>query len=323
MPAAEPVADKAIQHISRAVPAFPQSTPLGEIRRRMAAARYDDWDWIYGLDGDGRLAGRASIGSLLGEGPERSLSAVLEPVGVTAGPDDDQEHVAHAALAGRIPVVPVVADSGQFLGVVPPAALIEVLAHEHTEDLHRLAGIQRRAAPVDAALEESSLRRLLHRLPWLIVGLAGALGSALIVADFEEVLRHSVALAFFVPAVVYLADAVGTQTEALTVRGLALGDRPLGHLFLLETATGCMIGLVLGGLALPVVWLLFGQWELAVTVAGGIVVASTAAASIGLLLPCLIGRFGFDPAFGSGPLATVIQDLLTLIIYFALGSALL
>jgi magnesium transporter len=30
---------------------------------------------------------------------------------------------------------------------------------------------------------------------------------------------------------------------------------------------------------------------------------------------------GRDPAFGSGPLATVVQDLLTLCIYFALAVA--
>jgi magnesium transporter len=36
----------------------------------------------------------------------------------------------------------------------------------------------------------------------------------------------------------------------------------------------------------------------------------------------LFGRFGADPAFGSGPLATVVQDLLSLLIYFAVASAL-
>jgi magnesium transporter len=29
---------------------------------------------------------------------------------------------------------------------------------------------------------------------------------------------------------------------------------------------------------------------------------------------------GRDPAFGSGPLATVIQDLLSILIYFAIAS---
>jgi magnesium transporter len=49
------------------------------------------------------------------------------------------------------------------------------------------------------------------------------MASALIVGAFEEQLETKVLLAFFVPAVVYMADAVGTQTETLLIRGLAVG----------------------------------------------------------------------------------------------------
>jgi magnesium transporter len=44
---------------------------------------------------------------------------------------------------------------------------------------------------------------------------------------------------------------------------------------------------------------------------------------IALVLPSLLHRLGHDPAFGSGPLATVIQDVLTILIYFATVAALL
>jgi magnesium transporter len=35
-----------------------------------------------------------------------------------------------------------------------------------------------------------------------------------------------------------------------------------------------------------------------------------------------LNRLGKDPAFGSGPLATVVQDLLSIAIYFGITSAL-
>jgi magnesium transporter len=38
-------------------------------------------------------------------------------------------------------------------------------------------------------------------------------------------------------------------------------------------------------------------------------------------LPWGFSKLGLDPAFGSGPLSTVIQDLLSLAIYFALATA--
>ncbi|MGZ8725355.1 MAG: magnesium transporter [Aeromicrobium sp.] len=40
-------------------------------------------------------------------------------------------------------------------------------------------------------------------------------------------------------------------------------------------------------------------------------------------LPWLIDRLGRDPAFGSGPLATVVQDVLSLLIYFLIAMSIL
>jgi magnesium transporter len=56
-------------------------------------------------------------------------------------------------------------------------------------------------------------------------------------------------------------------------------------------------------------------------IAAAVAIAVTAASSIAVLvalaLPWLLQRLGSDPAFGSGPLATVIQDLLSIVIYLA------
>jgi magnesium transporter len=38
-------------------------------------------------------------------------------------------------------------------------------------------------------------------------------------------------------------------------------------------------------------------------------------------LPWLFARRGWDPAYGSGPVATVIQDILTILVYFSVLRA--
>ena len=73
------------------------------------------------------------------------------------------------------------------------------------------------------ASEEPVVKRFWHRVPWLLVGLLGALLAADIVGAYEQQLQANVMLAFFIPGIVYLADAVGTQTEALVIRGLSVG----------------------------------------------------------------------------------------------------
>lgn len=71
-----------------------------------------------------------------------------------------------------------------------------------------------------ATTVEGVQKRLVHRLPWLGIGLLGAMVSAWMVGAAEEELSRTVTVAFFLPAIVYMADAVGTQTEVLAVRGL-------------------------------------------------------------------------------------------------------
>jgi magnesium transporter len=47
------------------------------------------------------------------------------------------------------------------------------------------------------------------------------------------------------------------------------------------------------------------------------------ASAVALTLPWPFNRLGLDPAFGSGPLATVIQDLLSVVIYLVIATAIL
>ena len=165
------------------------------------------------------------------------------------------------------------------------------------------------------------MRRVRHRLPWLLAGLAGAALATVAMAGFESTLSAHIAVAFFVPGIVYLADAIGTQSEAVAVRGLSLTHTGIRHLLAGELRTGMAIGATLGLIALLPVWVAFGELRLAAAVAIAIFAAGAMAAALGLLLPWLLARLGGDPAMGSGPLATVIQDILSLLVYLGVVHA--
>ncbi|WP_043500962.1 magnesium transporter, partial [Georgenia sp. SUBG003] len=235
-------------------------------------------------------------------------------------PSTAQERAAWLAVQHAEPTLAVVDDAGRFAGLVPAPTLLGVLLEEHDEDMARLAGFGGSSASARTATVEPVRRRLAHRLPWLLVGLAGALLAAAIVGRFEEQLASEVLIAYFVPGVVYMADAVGTQTEALVIRGLSLGIG-VRRIALRETLTGVLLGALLGALALPMVWALWGRADVAAAVALALLAASSIASLIALVLPWLIHRLGKDPAFGSGPLATVVQDVLTVAIYLVVATA--
>jgi magnesium transporter len=169
-------------------------------------------------------------------------------------------------------------------------------------------------------MDEPVPSRLVHRLPWLVIGLLGSAGAALLVRGSEADLASDVRLAFFIPGIVYMADAVGTQTEALVIRGLSVGVS-IRRVFRLEILTGLLVGLILAVVTWPTLWLVLGSAPLATTVSLALVAACAVATVIAMSLPWLVTKLGRDPAFGSGPLATVIQDLLSLVIYFLIASA--
>jgi magnesium transporter len=161
---------------------------------------------------------------------------------------------------------------------------------------------------------------LWHRLPWLLVGLAGSAAAALVVDGFEASLSADVRLAFFIPGVVYMAAAVGIQTETLVIRGLAAGVG-IGKVFRAETLTGLVVGLIIAGIAGAVVGPVLGSTEIGVAVAVSLVAACALATVVAMALPWAISKLGRDPAYGSGPLATMVQDLLSLVVYFAVVQA--
>lgn len=166
---------------------------------------------------------------------------------------------------------------------------------------------------------EAVRKRLEHRLPWLGIGLVGAMLSAWLVASAEEELSRTVAVAFFLPAIVYMADAVGTQTEVLAVRGLAVGV-PIRDIVLKELLAGLLIGLCISSIFFPFCLVLYGDASLAMAVSVSLLISSTVASVMALALPWILTSLGKDPAFGSGPISTVIQDLLSIAIYLGLAT---
>jgi magnesium transporter len=301
--------------MSRHIPFAGPGDTVGALRRRMAESGFDILDPIIAVDGSGHYQGIIRLAGLLDGDGERPAHALLDPHWPAVNPATDQEHVAELARASRLIGVPVVAKSGQAIGCISATLLLDVLWREHTEDMHRLAGIMK---PMDAArhaLDEPPQMRAWHRLPWLGVGLVGSSIATGVMASFEATFAGNVKLAFFVPAIVYLADAIGTQTEAVAVRGLSLSHRPFPELLRGETAAGALIGLVLAVSVFLGVGAAFQDVRLAAVVALAILAAGTIAATVGLTLPWILSRWGLDPAFGSGPLATIIQDVLSILIY--------
>lgn len=84
-------------------------------------------------------------------------------------------------------------------------------------------------------------------------------------------------------------------------------------------AIGAIMGTIIGS------YTKFFYEDLLLGIAVGISMSAgiLSSAVIGTLIPFFIEKLGKDPAVGSGPFATIVQDIVSILIYFLIASIVL
>ena len=311
-------------------PRVPRVTPdrtIGDVRRMLEreAAQIDTLHYVYVVDDSGIFTGVISIRDVFRQPPDTPVGEICRRENLhVVHPAAHQERAAYLALRNGIKAVPVVDHDHVFLGAIPSDALLRILYKETHEDLLRRSGVHAGHPLFDNVLTLPLKTSILHRLPWLLLGLLGGLFAAQVVGFFEDTLSKNLILAAFIPLIVYMSDAVGTQTEAFIIRDLAM-DRKIP--FLRYFTRQFLVTVVIAALCAAALFLLcilfYRDMAVGVTVGAALFAAVVSSLCTGLLIPWLLSRFHADPANASGPVATMIQDILSLCIYFTIASAVL
>ena len=288
------VSETASEHVCRLVPVTSPETQIGELRKSFEQVHFESATHVGVCDRD-KFVGVLRVEDLFGAPPEAKVSEIMDADPPAVAPGVDQEKAAWKAVQHGESALAVIDNGGRFVGFIPPDRLLAVLLHEHDEDMARVGGFLRDSSMARTASEEPVTKRFWHRVPWLLLGLLGAVLAADIVGVFEKQLQANVMLAFFIPGIVYLADAVGTQTEALVIRGLSVGVA-IGNVARREILTGLFVGFALAAVFFPIGLWRWGDAGLAMAVALSIFAACATASFVALSLPWVLNRLGIDPA---------------------------
>ncbi len=161
------------------------------------------------------------------------------------------------------------------------------------------------------------------RMPSLAVGLVLGVLLSFMTSRFEQVLEQNIQIAFFIPFIVYMADAVGTQTQGIYSRDLRGGKASFKKYLFKETLLGIIFGLISSIASALIVLFWLGSQKVALTIALAMFGAVSVAPVVALLVTEVLQLEHRDPAVGSGPIATVIQDAISILIYGLIASAIL
>ena len=321
-PDADTLRETAASHMVTHIPRATADTPVNTVSQSLRGQQFECADTVFVTDAEGRLAGIVRINELFANS-ERQIGDIMEPEHEAVRYGDDQEQIAVLAIQLNMIAVPVVDDDERLIGAVPPEALFKILRAEHMEDLQRLAGIAPHEHGPAIALNAPLYDRFRRRLPWLIFGLFASSIITYVMVGFEQSLSANVAVAFFVPALIYIAGAIGTQAVSVAVRGLTADHISITGLLRDELVIGMAIGSSLGLISFALVFAAFGDGALSLAVGLAVLGGGTVSSMVGFGLPWVFDHFGSDPALGSGPICTIIQDVASLLIYFVLVSALI
>lgn len=312
--------------ITTKVPIVSPNDLVGEVVASISdyAKTLDSIDYVYVTNEKKQLVGVVSVRELFRNEKQQKIREIMTRNLVITHSTVGERHAAHLAIKHNIKAVPVLNKNNEFKGVLTSDTLLEILYNEHRNDMYKSAGVIAIKGKFTSILEQGIWKTFFSRIPWIIIGLIGGVASASIVDFFTDTLSKNIILAAFIPLVVYIGNAVGAQAQVLFVRDMVFHPK----LNVLEYVVKQMItALMIGSVCGISIWFLVSLfWKsayigFAIGLAG--LSAVTVSTFIAILIPYLFSVMNRDPATGSGPFATILQDILSITVYFMIVSMLI
>ena len=270
---------------------------------------------IYVLNKKKVLIGRLSLKDLITSPSKSKIKEIYIPKVDFVNVNDSADEVAKLMSKYDLEAIPVVNDKTELLGRITIDDIVDYIKDEAEEDYLLAAGISN-----DVEADDSILELTKARLPWLILGLFGGLGSVFILENFEGIMatKELRALFFYTPLIAAMAGNVGVQSSAIVVQGLA-NDQIKGSLIsrlIKEISLTLLNGIILS-LIIIVFGLLINQsLDMSITISVSMILVIIVAALIGTSVPIILEKFGIDPAIATGPFITTGNDVIGILLFF-------
>jgi magnesium transporter len=274
--------------------------------------------YLYVIDGRRHLVGVVSLRRLLLVPPDTPLKRIMTTDLISARVDMDQEEVAGQVASYNLLAIPVVDAENKLVGVITVDDVIDVIKDEATEDVYRLAGLAS-----DDRVFTTPLESLRKRLPWLLVNLVTAFIAASVVKLFEGTIGLVTSLAVFMPVVAGMGGNAATQTLAVIVRGIALGELTWSNTrkaLIKEALVGLGNGVACGIVGAGVAWLMQGSPWLGLILGMAMIINMFVAATAGTLIPLALRALKVDPALASSVFITTLTDVFGFLSFLGLGA---
>jgi magnesium transporter len=293
---------------------------MAEIKKQ--AADSETLNMIYVTDENGKLQDAIRLRRFIAADENTPVEQLMDGRYTALSAFDPKETAVKVMKQTGYFALPVTDSDGILLGVVTADDVLDVAVEEATIDIHKGGGVK----PLDTNYLKAPLSTLYtRRISWLIILVFVNIFSGAGIARFEELIESMVALVFFLPLLIDSGGNAGSQAATLVIRSMALGELRL-HDYFKVAWRELRVSLLLG-LSMAVAVFFLGWWRSGLDIGIVVAISMTCIVLIGSLagmsLPFIFRLLKQDPATASAPLVTSIADILGVLIYFGIASALL
>ncbi|MCP2041017.1 magnesium transporter [Neisseria sp. HSC-16F19] len=281
----------------------------------------DHTDKIFVVDDDDVLQGVLPIRKLLVADPDTLVADVMATDVVLFHPEDDVEEAAQAFERYDLVTAPVVDTAQKLIGRITVDEMVDVIREEGEADMLNMAGLKEEEdlfAPIMDSVK--------NRWVWLAINLCTAFVASRVIGAFEGSIEKIVALAALMPIVAGIGGNSGNQTITMIVRAMATGQLTGSqalHLLRKELGVATVNGLLWGSVMGAVSWILYGNLGIGLVMVAAMTLNLLLAATLGVLIPVWMDKFGRDPALGSSVLITAVTDSGGFLIFLGLATVFL
>ncbi len=276
---------------------------------------------VYVVDAKNVLVGVVSLKDIVLTKAHSSVIEITNTEVISVNAYATGEEVARLMSKYDLITIPVVDSMNRLIGRITIDDVVDFIKEEADKDFQLQAGLSENVESDDKVLILSRAR-----LPWLMIGLIGGLGSSMLVSNFEGDISRLPQIAFFMPVVAAMGGNAGVQSSAIIVQGLANNTLKSRNI-MPKLAKEFTVSLI-NGLACSAILLLFNVvlghgYDLSMVVSLALITVIIFASLLGTVTPLILERLKIDPALATGPFITTTNDVIGLGVYFLLGRMLL
>ena len=287
---------------------------------RLQAEKLDEIYYVYVIDDEDRLQGVFPLKKMITSPSVSKVKHVMRKDPISVHVDTPIDEVVQIIEKYDLVAAPVVDSIGRLVGQITVDDVMDEVREQSERDYQLASGISQ-----DVETSDNVFTQTAARLPWLLIGMIGGIGNSLILGNFEGNFAVNPKMALFIPLIGGTGGNVGIQSSAIVVQGLANNSLKEGNI-LPQILKESVVSLINASIISLVVFIynffMLGDRGITASVSLSLFAVVMFASVFGTLVPMTLDKLKIDPALATGPFITITNDIIGMMIYMFITSAL-